>query len=173
MVEPCIPKTRCQMSSSLKVLSEKLTYPLVIKHGNGKTIIYRWFSHLNTICRVFFSIATFDYRRVYRNNQIADMRRVHAETSQPQPGAVGSWLHPCFKSDMSWQSSLAWSSTTHAHTWYYSRHITDMHQKLFVAGFGTCSVHPTVNLFSSLLSEELSLSGCTANPSSINFPNIH
>ena len=28
-------------------------YPLVIKHGNGKTTIYRWFSHLNTI-RVFF-----------------------------------------------------------------------------------------------------------------------
>ena len=89
MVEPCIPKTRCQMSSSLKVLSEKLTYPLVIKHGNGKTIIYRWFSHLNTIYRVFFQLPRLITGRYIETTKVV-IRDAYM-LKHPSPNLVPGW----------------------------------------------------------------------------------
>ena len=61
-------------------LEQILTYPPVIKHGNGKYTIYRWCSNWSTIQRGF-SIAMFDYqKRTLSASTILPRLDVHLHT---------------------------------------------------------------------------------------------
>ena len=58
-----VAQPRMVSSDNICAIIKHESYPPVIKHGNGKYVIFWWFSYWNANFE-WFPIATFDYRRV-------------------------------------------------------------------------------------------------------------